>query len=231
MSDWAIIDNDGSLAHHCGYHKLQANWIPGCDPNLPSFDGPRDCGADIASTECLMRPIIRWLIDSQAAAPAPRDADALTTSQLIELIKFYEEASGKTKAHAWAQSTWVLAVNGAILGFSLKFFIEQMKMPGVIALIWGMAVAGLILSGYLTYVHKELGVHLSNYWECADRVARMSNPLTEIIRPDPSPNTPKKIPGFMKRLMWPPALFALSHAGWAIFATVYLYCVIGRTAS
>ncbi|MDM0108883.1 hypothetical protein QTH97_28345 [Variovorax sp. J22R24] len=139
---------------------------------------------------------------------------------MIDLIKFYEEASGKTKAHAWAQLTWVLAVNGAILAFSLKFFIEQMKMPGAIALIWGMAVAGLILSGYLIYVLKELGRHLRGYWACADRAARMSTDLAEIIRPDP-PSASTKIPAFMKRLMWPPALFALSHVVWAIGASYY----------
>lgn len=177
-----------------------------------------------------MRPLLRWLLDGQVAASAPKNDGALTTAQMLELIKFYEEASGKTKAHAWAQMTWVLALNGAILGFSLQFFIDKMKMPGVIALIWGMAVAGLILSGYLIYVLKELGVHLRNYWECADRAARMSPVLAEIIRPDPSPNTPKKIPGFMKRLMWPPALFALSHVVWAVFATVYLFCVSGRAS-
>lgn len=172
-----------------------------------------------------MRPLIRWLLDGQVTAPARKDDGALTTAQMLELIKFYEEASGKSKAHAWAQSTWVLAVNGAILAYSLKFFIEQMKMPGLIALVWGMAVAGLILSGYLIYVLKELGVHLRNYWECADRVARLSPALTSIIRPDPSPDKPKKIPGFMLRLMWPPALFALSHVVWAVYATVYLVCV------
>lgn len=28
MGDWSIMDSDGSMSHHCGYHKLQANWVP-----------------------------------------------------------------------------------------------------------------------------------------------------------------------------------------------------------
>jgi hypothetical protein len=28
MDTWAMMANDGYESHHCGYHKLQANWIP-----------------------------------------------------------------------------------------------------------------------------------------------------------------------------------------------------------
>ncbi len=28
MGPWSMMDDDPALSHHCGYHKLQANWIP-----------------------------------------------------------------------------------------------------------------------------------------------------------------------------------------------------------
>lgn len=37
-----------------------------------------------------------------------QDEIRLTTSEKLEIFKFYEAAAEKTKAHAWTQTTWIL---------------------------------------------------------------------------------------------------------------------------
>src|ERR1700752_3614791 len=108
----------------------------------------------------------------------------LTSDQLIDLYKFYEDAAQKTKTHAWTQSAWMLGLNGAILAFSLKVFVERASTPGLLELALGMPIAGLVLSGYLVYVLHELGKHISGYWSCADRVKLQFPPLMEIADQD-----------------------------------------------
>lgn len=119
---------------------------------------------------------------------APRSRrNKLTSDQLIDLYKFYEDAAQKTKTHAWTQSAWMLGLNGAILAFSLKVFVERASTtPGLLELTWWMALAGLILSGYLVYALYELGKHISGYWASADRIVSQLPPLMEIINPGPS---------------------------------------------
>lgn len=40
----------------------------------------------------------------------------------MEFFKFYEAAADKAKERSWSLTTWVRALNAAILAFSFDFF-------------------------------------------------------------------------------------------------------------
>jgi hypothetical protein len=41
----------------------------------------------------------------------------LSADQALAMFKFYEEAAERTKAHAWAQTTWILTLNAGFWRF------------------------------------------------------------------------------------------------------------------
>lgn len=66
-------------------------------------------------------------------------------------LKFNEEAAEKTKAHAWAQTSWILALNAGILAFSTNLYAEHRTIPGFLVIEWLCFVAAAILCLYLVY--------------------------------------------------------------------------------
>ena len=52
----------------------------------------------------------------------------------MELFKFYEAAADKAKERSWSLTTWVLALNAAILAFSFDFFAEHADSPAFVVI-------------------------------------------------------------------------------------------------
>ena len=165
-------------------------------------------------------------------------SEALSLDKALDVFKFYEEAAEKTKGHAWSQTTWILTLNAGILAFSLNLFAAySTKIPSGAFLVieWISCIAGLTLCGLLFFVIRELGVHIANYWETANKLAARYAPLSELIGEEtaakariPIPTYREKFPKFCTRLMWPVALFMAAHVVWAIVVTVLMSSVSGR---
>ena len=70
---------------------------------------------------------------------------SLTQSQKLETFKFYEEASEKTKAHAWTQTAWILTLNAGVIAFSLNLYLEHANDPAFLAIEIMSAGVGIVL--------------------------------------------------------------------------------------
>ncbi len=71
LEDWSLMDNDGQMSHHCGYHKLQANWIPDGSGTIADYGRVYPFGLPLADTkrveEVLLVSLEIWR-DSLAAS-------------------------------------------------------------------------------------------------------------------------------------------------------------------
>lgn len=147
---------------------------------------------------------------------------ATSSDKRFELFKFYEEASQRTKSDAWTQTSWVLTLSGAILGFSMNLFIEHRSVPGFLVIEWACAAAGVVLSAYIAYVLHQLAKHIRTYWTAANRLAAPDRFLRDYIDPKDveaalQPRYRAPYPKFIIRLLIPPVLFMLGHVGWAFY--------------
>lgn len=100
--------------------------------------------------------------------------ESLAPEKLFEFFKFYEEAAARIKSHAWTQSTWILTLNGAILGFSLDLDVDHASVRGFLFIEWLSVLSGLLLCTYLMFVLYELGRHIRNYLTASNRLAARS---------------------------------------------------------
>ncbi|MDM0116719.1 hypothetical protein QTI66_31780 [Variovorax sp. J22R133] len=153
--------------------------------------------------------------------------------QVLEFFKFYEEVAERTKGHAWAQSTWVLTLNGAVLGFSLNLFVQSPSVRGLLLIECLSALAGVVLSAYIAFVLSELGDHIQRYWTAANKLALQSKPLSEYIGTKETEKARHEFykadfPRFIKRLMWPPGFFVVAHLSWAIYVGAVMCCTPGK---
>jgi hypothetical protein len=152
--------------------------------------------------------------------------EAAELDRRFQMFKFYEDAAQRTKSDAWTQTTWVLTLSGAILGFSMKVYVEHRELPGFPAIAFGCAAAGLVLTAYAFHVLRELAKHIRNYWTSANVLAA-SHPLLRGYIPEEEAERAARLgsaykaghPKFITRLMIPVLLFAAGHVGWAIYAT------------
>src|SRR5262245_46549230 len=99
------------------------------------------------------------------------EPSAEADKQRFELFKFYEEAANRAKTDAWTQTTWVLALVGAILAFSMKLYVEHRDVPGHLIITWACAAAGVLLVCYVAYVLHQLAKHIRHYWTTSNRLA------------------------------------------------------------
>jgi Ca2+/H+ antiporter len=144
---------------------------------------------------------------------------------LVEIFKFYEDAAREAKNQAWTQTSWILTINAAILGFTLDLFIEHRSAKDFALIEWISAIAGIILCVYALIVLTELGNHIQTYWTLANKTAVQHPFLIRYIGPTDAENAGKKnyralFPPFIKRLMIAPVLFAVAHFGWVLYATL-----------
>jgi hypothetical protein len=145
----------------------------------------------------------------------------VTQKNLLDLFRFYEDDAERAKSHAWAQSTWSLALNAALLAFSINLYVEHPTIRGFLLLEAFAAAAGLVLCWYALFVLRELGEHIQGYWTAANRIAG-DIPLllayigvadTEALR---DPKYKAKYPPFIERLRMPILLFAGGHVAWFV---------------
>ena len=101
--------------------------------------------------------------------PPDKTVDDLTLEHTLEAFKFYETRADNTKAHAWAQTTWILTLNAGLLAFSLDLYANHSSLRGFAAIEWLVALAGVVLCGFLIYTLRELGRHIAHYWTSAKR--------------------------------------------------------------
>ena len=146
----------------------------------------------------------------------------------LELFKFYEAAAEKTKAQAWAQTTWILSLNAAIIAFSLNFYAEHPTLRGTWLIEVVAAIVGLVLCLFLIYMLQELGKHLSNYWTASNRLAVGYPPLIPYIgKKDAKAAQKPRYPGapfppFCRRLQVLTGLFLCVHLAWICIARALL---------
>ena len=146
----------------------------------------------------------------------------LTQDQTLNLFKFYEEAAEKTKAHAWSQTTWILTLNAAILGFSVNFYANNSDKTAFFTIELLSSGVGVVLCIFLLYMLNELGGHISHYWASSNRVAAGYAPLIPFIGESNATaarahDYSVAFPAFCRRLQELAILFLVAHLGWVIF--------------
>lgn len=143
-----------------------------------------------------------------------------SAEQETDLFKFYEEAAEKTKAHAWAQTTWILTLNSGILAFSLNFFANHPSQDHFL-LVEGVCTAvGVVLCLFLIYLLQELGGHISHYWTSSNRLAAGNAQLADFVFPNDieavRAGRAAPFPPFCRRLQILAGMFAGAHVVWLV---------------
>jgi hypothetical protein len=145
----------------------------------------------------------------------------------LATFKFYEEAAEKAKEHAWSQTTWILTLNAATLGFSLNFYADH-KADSAFVLIESIAGGvGVVLCLFLIYLLHEAGSHIQHYWTTSNKLAARDAYLAPFIGPEDAAAArgdeySAPFPKFCKRLQLLAALFLAAHVGWVAVATIHL---------
>jgi len=147
---------------------------------------------------------------------------SLTLTEKLETFKFYEEASEKTKAHAWTQTAWILTLNAGVIAFSLNLYLEHANDRAFLVIEFISASVGIVLCVYLCYVLGELGRHIRNYWTTSNKIAADAPPLVSFIGEDNARQAKEadykaRFPPFCRRLQYLAGLFMLAHVGWLLF--------------
>lgn len=82
----------------------------------------------------------------------------------FDAIQFNEEAAVKNKEMAWSQTTWLLAINTGILGYSVHLYVEDRETPGLIILELLAAGVGCGLCSLSNLLLGEIERHIQNAW-------------------------------------------------------------------
>jgi hypothetical protein len=107
----------------------------------------------------------------------------LSPNNSMELFKFYEGAADKAKERSWSLTTWVLALNAAILAFSFDFFAKNARSPAFVVIEAASAIVGIALCAFIFYLLREAGSHISHYWTSSNRTAAAEPTLELFIGP------------------------------------------------
>ena len=157
---------------------------------------------------------------ARAARPAAvaKPEVAKQADQVPELFKFYEEAAEKAKAQAWAQTSWLLALNAGIIAFSLNLFAIYGTAAHFLLVEAIAAGVGVVLCVFLIYLLAQLGGHISHYWTTSNKLASGYPPLAAFLSAADlaavRTGRPAPFPAFCRRLQLLAALFAAAHVGW-----------------
>lgn len=144
---------------------------------------------------------------------------SLSPSNSMELFKFYEGAADKAKERSWSLTTWVLALNAAILAFSFDFFAKNATSSAFIVIEAASAAVGIALCGFAIYMLRETGRHISHYWTSSNKIAAAEPSLEAFIgaeeaqRARNQANYQAPFPKFCLRLQFLAAAFAIVHLG------------------
>ena len=150
--------------------------------------------------------------------PPDATVDDLTLEQTLEAFKFYETRADSTKAHAWAQTTWILTLNAGLLAFSLDLYANHSSLHGFAAIEWLVSLAGVVLCGFLIYTLHELGSHIVRYWTHANALAAAHPALVHFIGGDSTADE-VQFPLFCRRLQLVAAIFLVGQIASAALTT------------
>lgn len=141
----------------------------------------------------------------------------LSPNNSMELFKFYKGAADKAKERSWSLTTWVLALNTAILGFSFYFFAKNSAVPGFVVIEGASALIGIGLCGFHVYKLRETGRRISHYWTSSNKIASSEPTLKPFIDAEEAakarkePNYRAGFPAFCLRLQVLAVAFAIVH--------------------
>jgi hypothetical protein len=160
---------------------------------------------------------------STESSPDPSSSSAqqtpaqLSSNDSMELFKFYEGAADKAKDRSWTLTTWVLALNAGLLAFSFDFFAKNAASPAFVVIEAASAAVGVALCGFLIYMLRENGGHVSHYWTSSNKIAAAEPKLRPFIgakeadRALNKPNYKAPFPSYCRRLELLAAAFAVVH--------------------
>ena len=101
---------------------------------------------------------------------------AVDLDRRFQMFKFYEDAAKRIKADAWTQTTWILTLGGAVLGFSMNMYVTHRDFPAFSVIAGACAASGIVLAAYAAYVLRELAEHVQHYWTSVNGLAA-SHPM------------------------------------------------------
>lgn len=144
----------------------------------------------------------------------------------FQMFKFYEDAVQRTKADAWTQTTWILTLSGAVLGFSMNLYVTHRDISGFPVIAGACAASGLVLTAYAAHVLRELAKHIQGYWTSANGLAA-SHPMLKGYIPVKDADSVARLgsdyragyPKFIARLLLPVLFFAAGHVAWGLYAS------------
>jgi hypothetical protein len=148
---------------------------------------------------------------------APHAATQLPPNGSLELFRFYEGAADNAKERSWSVTTWILALNAAVLAFSFDFFADHSTSPAFVIIEAASAVVGMALCGFSIYMLRETGTHISHYWTSSNKIAAAEPTLQPFIGPEEvervrrEPAYEAPFPSFCRNLQFLAGAFALVH--------------------
>lgn len=162
---------------------------------------------------------------------AGKKSDTATTPTDLEwylqMYQFHEASAQQYKSDAWTQTTWILTLSGAVLGFSIDKYVSQRSSPDAIVITLACAVAGLALAVYAMWVLNDMAHHVQRHWAMATRLVASTPGLMKYIDPagsQPAMTAMVEKPKAITRLLWIVMTFSLGHVMWAVYASASLHC-------
>lgn len=143
------------------------------------------------------------------------------------MYQFHELSAQKYKSDAWTQTTWILTLSGAVLGFSIDKYVSQRNSPDAIIITLACAVAGLALAVYAMWVLNDMAHHVQRHWAMATRLVASTQGLMKYIDPagsQPAMTAMVEKPKAITRLLWIVMAFSLGHVMWVVYASASLHC-------
>jgi hypothetical protein len=145
----------------------------------------------------------------------------------LQMYQFHEVSAQKYKSDAWTQTTWILTLSGAVLGFSIDKHVSHRNSPDTIIITLACAVAGLALAVYAMWVLNDMARHVQRHWAMATRLVASTPGLMKYIDPagsQPAVTDMVEKPKAITRLLWIVMAFSLGHVMWAVYASASLHC-------
>lgn len=163
-------------------------------------------------------------IDAQDSSDLTGDTNP---SLLLQMYQFHEESAQEYKSDAWTQTTWILTLSGAVLGFSIDKHVSQRNSPDAIIIMLACAVVGIALAVYAMWVLNDMAHHVQRHWAKANRLVASTPGLMKYIDPagsQPAMTAMVEKPKAITRLLWIVMAFSLGHVMWAVYASASLHC-------
>jgi hypothetical protein len=70
----------------------------------------------------------------------------------FEIMKYYEETASATKARIWTVTSWILALNAAIIAYCFKIYLEHDTVTYLILFEVMFCLAGIALCKFTLFI-------------------------------------------------------------------------------